>query len=355
MRALKIAVFMPTISGGGSERFAVLLSNGLAEKGNETTLITRNQQENEYELSPKVHRMILNFGSSLILNAWIFHRYIHRYSPDACIAVGLYPNWVAALANINLKTKIILTERSSPKEDSISWKSRLLRKILYRSGDAYVFQTPNARDFYCRTIRKRSIVIPNPIIEGLPMRSTDPKKEIVAVGRLEMPKNYPMLLEAFKIVNNRFPDYKLLIYGKGTYEDMLLAKVADLGLLEQVKFEGFRRNVHQCIKNSDIFVMTSDFEGMPNALMEAMAMGFPVVATDCPCGGPRMLIKDGVNGLLCPVNNSKVFAERIISLLLDSNLKKQCADNAKESMSCYSLDAIMNRWQSFLESSIEAI
>ena len=345
---MKIAILINSIVGGGSERFATLLANGLSDQGYAVSLLTGPRQPEEFELNEKVKRVELFPHQKFPVSSTILHRYLNSHAIHVCIAIGIQANLTAALANLMLKTKIVLCERNAPKEDHLSWKSKLLRKLLYRRGDAFVFQTPDAQAFYSHTIQRKGVVIPNPVKEGLPRRSEAVRKEIVAVGRLRPQKNYPLLLTAFSKVHHQHPDYHLRIFGRGSCLAELETLVQALDLHDAVTFEGFRPDVHQAISESDIFVLSSDFEGMPNALMEAMAMGFPVVSADCPCGGPRMLITDRKNGLLTKVGDADDLARALNLLIEDPDLKQKCASQASRIREAYALREILLKWEMFL-------
>ena len=349
-RKMKIAIYNTSISGGGAERFTVLLSNGLANRGYDIHLLTGALTDGEYVIDENVNRIVLHEQLNFLSNIKSLYQYLRKYHIDICIAVGIYPNLVAAAANcFPLKTRIVLCERNAPKEDHLSWKSKALRALLYWRGDAFVFQTPDARDFYSKSIQRRSIIIPNPIREGLPQRSLVHEKRIVAVGRLMPQKNYLLLLESFFFLFKENADYTLHIYGKGFLESGLRLYAEHLGIANRVFFEGFFLDVHERIKNSDIFVMSSDFEGMPNALMEAMAMGFPVISTNCPAGGPRMLIQNGVNGILVPVGDKETLANAMIYYMSNPNAKELLAQNAHKIYDMYSLSNILGKWIEFLK------
>ena len=345
MQMKTIAIYITSLVGGGSERFSVVLANGLAQKGYDIRILTGPVKEHEYAINPSVNRNVLHEKLSIINNAKTLRRYLKKEKIDICIAVGIYPNLVAALANTCLKTHVILSERNAPKEDRLSVTSRILRKLLFWRGDAFVFQTPDAKAFYSSRIQKRGVVIPNPLKENLPHRAEKHNKEIIAVGRLMPQKNYPMLLQAFSLLSKSHPEYTLRIFGRGMLLTELEAYAKELGIYDHVLFEGFAINVHEQIRESDIYVMTSNFEGLPNALMEAMAMGFPVISTDCPCGGPRMLIEHGRNGLLVPVNNSIELSKAICQFIENTEFKEQCAHEALKISEKCSLASVVVQWE----------
>lgn len=345
---MKIAIQINSIAGGGSERFAVLLANGLSDMGYDVTVLTGPKQPIEYELSQQVNRVELFHHQKFPITSFILRRYLNQHQMDVCIAIGIQANLTVALAKMRSKTKMVLCERNAPKEDHLSWKSKWLRKLLYKWGDAFVFQTQDAREYYSQDIQNRGVVIPNPVKEGLPRRHDVVRKEIVAVGRLKPQKNYPLLLKAFSKVYQQHPEYQLHIFGRGRHLAELEELASELHVSEAVVFEGFRPDVHQAIVDSDIYVLSSDYEGMPNALMEAMVMGFPVISTDCPSGGPRMLIQDGENGLLTKVGDADSLSDAMLRYIEDPELKQHCASQAMLVQQAYSISQILQRWDMFL-------
>ena len=187
------------------------------------------------------------------------------------------------------KAKIIVSERNDPRNFQGKTITKLVSRYLMSKADGFVFQTNDACDFY-KKYKDRSVVIPNPvadvpvILERLPNEQRD--KVIVTAGRLVPQKNHEMLIKAFGKIAYRFPEYKLIIYGEGELKEKLQLLSRDLSMGDRVVFPGSVNDLHEKIKNAELFVLSSDFEGMPNALMEAMAMGITCISTDY-CGGPR--------------------------------------------------------------------
>lgn len=347
---MNILIYTPVISGGGSERFAVVLSNGLAVCGHEVTLLTGMPQPNEYEVSPIVKRHCMDCTRNVIKTGWRIQKYAAQNAADVILAIGVLPNiTLGFMKSLGMKIPVVMSERNAPKQDHLSWVTKILRFLFFRFGEAYVFQTPDAMAFYSPSIQKRGIVIPNAIREGLPERTALQHKEIVAVGRLMPQKNYPMLLKAFEIVCRDNREYILRIFGQGIHEAELKRLALTLGIAERVVFEGFSPNVHEAIKDSDIYVLSSDFEGLPNALMEAMAMGFPVVSTDCPAGGPRMLINNEENGLLVPVGDEAAMAQAILRLIDDLKSKEEMGAKAKCIIETCNVASVTRKWESLLK------
>lgn len=346
---MNIAFVNESLSGGGAERATVNLANGLClREDTNVSVITGDKKDNDYELSDKVTRVCL-ITKKLIADSQTVKRYLTENNIDVVIGMGIYANFCVCLINSKrLKTKVVISERNSPKHDNISKKSKLLRFLIYRRADGYVFQTGQAREFYSKKIQERSVVIHNPVKAVLPHRTDRHNKEIVAVGRLMPQKNYDLLIRAFFEVCKKNNDYILRIFGEGKEKESLEQLCNELVIAERVRFEGFSANVHDEMKDSDIFVMSSDFEGMPNSLMEAMAMGFPVISTDCPCGGPAELIENRKNGLLTPVGDTDGMAECIMRLIADEELKENIARTAGNIRNTHSMNKIVSYWIEFL-------
>ena len=344
---MRVAFVNGSISGGGAERVTANLCNALAAEGVEIHLLTESAKEGEYPLDPGIHRAEL-LTMHLLSDVWRVRSYLQQQAIDVVVGMGIYMNLVLCLANVCLRTRVIISERNDPRHDALSWKTRLLRTLVYGRADGYVFQTAEERDYYGASIRQRSTIIGNLLRDGLPWRAEEHALALVAAGRLMPQKNYPLMLRAFQLVHARHPEYVLRIYGQGIEEPHLRALTEELGIAGQVIFEGFQLDVHRAMRDGDIFVMTSDFEGMPNALMEAMAMGFPVVSTDCYGGGPRALTQNGQCGLLAQMGDAQDIADKICWLIEHPEEKEQMGQKAKNVRERYGLESILRAWKEFL-------
>jgi len=347
----KISILLFSLAGGGSERFGTLLADGLLERKYEISIISPPREDNEYALSKTIKRYeILDANTRrYIKNSKLLVCHLKREKPDVLLAVGLSSSIIAALANNNrLETKIILMERNAPAHEKMNPIKRLLRDVLYPRGDAFVFQTEGARNYYKRIKNKKYAVIPNVVKDDLPLRETDGRNTFIAVGRLDEQKNYPMMLKAFSIFLKSFPEYTLRIYGKGICEADLKRLSLEMGIEENVSFCGFNSNWHYECRKDKIFLMSSCFEGMPNSLMEAMAMGFPVISTDCPAGGPASLIDQNVNGVLVMNNSVEEMVNAMIKVVSDDEFREALGQNARLVNKLYSGQVILDKWENFL-------
>ena len=178
-------------------------------------------------------------------------------------------------------------------------------------------------------------------------------KDIVTLGRLSEQKNHKLLISAFARVADKHQEVNLLIYGKGQLADDLSAYINESGLENRVFLMGNTTEAEKVLSEAGYFVLSSDFEGMPNALMEALAVGVPSISTDCPCGGPKTLINAGENGLLVPVNDIEALAEAMDRLLSDEELSSNLSQNAKRLALSYKTDRVFAEWKKYVESVIK--
>lgn len=343
-----IALVIHHLCGGGAERFTANLANALCKKY-KVYVVTGKNRKDEYELHPQVERADFLRLDNFIIDTIHIRKFCNEKHCNVLIGIDIYANRCVCLANVFFKPLTIISERNDPRNNDLSRKSKLFMKLLYWKADLFVFQTQEAKAFYSKSIQNRSKVIHNPVAEGLPERNSRTAKEIVTMGRLENQKDYATLIRAFYRVVQKYPEYSLKIYGCGTCKEELQGVVRELKLEKRVLFERFCDRVHEKIRFAEIFVMSSKYEGMPNALIEAMAMGFPVISTDCPCGGPRELIHDGENGILVPVGDESMMAEKIVFLIENKKIAEQMGRNAKKIKETHSVYDIAGQWEALFE------
>lgn len=307
-----ITFVMPSMETGGAERVMSILVNSAAERGFNVTLVVINRKDIYYELSKKVK---VTFLEQCIEESGLEHSNINKIKflrkefksakPDIIVSFLTKTNMFTRLASLGLGIPVVASERNDPKKECDGILKCKLRDICYVLNSGMVFQTEDAKDYFKKNIRKKAIVISNPVKEDLPeWEGVLSGENFIAVGRLEPQKNYQMMIEAFSKYVKRHPEAKLTIYGDGTQIEELTMLVKDKGLESAVTFAGVVKDVHNMTKTASVYLMSSDYEGIPNALLESMAMGMPCISTDCPCGGVRSLIKDGENGFMVPVGDS---------------------------------------------------
>ena len=174
------------------------------------------------------------------------------------------------------------------------------------------------------------------------------KKRIIAVNRITKQKNLPMLIKAFDLVKDKFPDYKLHIYGRGEAENEIRQLIAQLNLNSRVELKGFSNNIYEEIKKSRLYVISSDYEGLSNSMLEALAIGIPVIATDCPIGGAKEYITDGVNGMLVNCGDIQVLSKKIELLLMNDEMSKKFSTESIKIRKQLNPDRIVNIWEQLI-------
>jgi glycosyltransferase involved in cell wall biosynthesis len=203
------------------------------------------------------------------------------------------------------------------------------------------------QSYYPRKVQRRSVVIPNAIAENIPEPDRDAekiRKEIVGVGRFTEQKNFEILIESFAVVYREHPDYTLIIYGDGPLRKKYEDQIKRLGLSDAVRMPGYLENVNERMRYASIYVNSSNYEGISNAMLEAMAMGIPCVCTDCPVGGASLVIKNEHNGILVPIGNQKVLSEAILKLINDNTLCHRIENEAIKIRIMNSVGRIGNQW-----------
>ena len=240
-----------------------------------------------------------------------------KLCPDVIINYNLQSAYFCLTIPKKHRGKVVYSERGDPYDDEYSGILGKLRDYTIPRMDGLVFQSEGARDFFPDKVKDKSIVIHNSVNvpqDKYPIPIVR-EKRIVNVGRLHPQKNQKLLIDAFGKIASSFPEYTLDIYGDGPLKEELQKQINSLGLTERIHLNVSRKDVWQCIYTASLFVLTSDYEGMPNALMEAMALGLPCIATDCRPGGARTLIEDEVNGYVMPQGKVDVLAERMKYML----------------------------------------
>ena len=354
---MKITFFIGSLIGGGAEHVTCNMANYLVESGYDVSILTMSETDSYY-LDSRVSTTSLlkrselgNAFKSLMIRTKKLKSFLKSNDCDAYIV--MLPITIILLLAFKryISVPIIASERSFPSRNP-KWIQCLLKKLARRAS-GWVFQTPEVLEWYKPYIGKAStVIIPNAIDKELPVRedSNELERTVVSVGRLHPAKRFDNLIRAFSTISPSYPEYKLVIYGEGGKRGELENLIEELALNDRVKLPGFRTDVNKAIKNASLYVLSSDYEGMPNTLIEAMAMGLPCVATDCDGGAARFLIKDGVNGLLVQKSNLVQLAHAMSVVLNDPERAKSLGNEAKKIRERLSPDVVYNQWLTFLQS-----
>lgn len=352
----KIYFYMNNLVRGGAERVIIQLAKKFQEQGNEVLIITSFKGKDEYIIPTEINRLNLekrqDFGNRLRRNVRLIkklRRIIKKDKPDVLIGFMQEPNFRVILATLGLKTKCLISVRNDPDREYSGKLGKFIGRFVLPLADGCVFQTEEARQWFPIKLQKKSEIIYNEVGDAFFNVDYEPQKTIVTLGRLNQQKNQKMLIEAFSEIAADFPDRIVLIYGKGPLEKDLKDIIERKKLSQVIRLMGVTENVVNVLKNAEMFVLTSDYEGMPNALLEALAVGVPSIATDCPCGGPRMIIEQGENGILISPNDTKALAIQMKKILEDEALKKRLSQNAKLSAIKFKPSNVFSYWDRYID------
>lgn len=356
---MDITFFLGGLSGGGTERVVCNLANYLAKHNHKIEIVTMSDDTPSYYLADEVRRVILLYSSerkSTIQNLWLRYKRLKEYMRQSKTELYIVMLPVTIIMLLAMKkftdAPIVVSERGDPSR--LSNVKQLLLKRLINRAKGCVFQTEDAKQWYAPYIGEiKTAIIPNAINEAFlssEVESLNKKKvnKIVSVGRLTDQKNYGLLLKAFSKIHIQYPQYKLVIYGEGPRRNELLQQINEAGLGDYVDLPGYVEDIKSSIEDSKLFVMSSLYEGIPNSLIEAMAIGLPCISTDCPVGGPRSVIDDRINGLLVNNNNEEELISAISTLLSDEGLREQIGKKAVDIKKKLAPERVYGLWESFL-------
>ena len=352
---MKIVFVSQPLATGGTKRVVAALANRFYELGHEVKIIiVDNGEENSYftydEIEiisiAKPHNPVLDF----LYRAKEIRHYLKRYKPDIVLPFATQKNVSVLFAMLFTDQKIIISERNNPFRDPRSRYLRILRKLLYFTSDGFVFQTEEAKNFFSKGIQRRSCVIANPVNLSLPdVWPGKREPRIVMVNRLDIQKNIKMGIVAFAHLIKKYPQYRLEIYGRGPLESELKEYISKKKLTGKVILKGFCSNVTEQIQNAEIFMLTSDYEGMSNSLMEAMALGLVCISTDDSNGGAKSIIKDGENGVLIPVRNTKACIYALNKVVESEEFREKLSRNAVKIRNDLSIGNVAIQWLEYIK------
>ncbi|MCM1046835.1 MAG: glycosyltransferase [Clostridiales bacterium] len=361
---MKILFHINSMGRGGAEHVVSVLSHTFIQRGYEVILTTQWRSEDEYETDEQVRRIHVgltdkDINHGRLYNAWLrfvrLRKCIRAEKPDLVISFCNKANFRSAFAMFGMKTPLIISVRNDPQVDYAPYK--IPTWYMENKASGGVFQTPDAMRFFSKKFQQKSCIIFNPLSEKY-LNSEDKvshslirDNEIVTVGRISRQKNQLLLLRAFQIIAQKYPAYILKIYGvveeQDCYEE-LQRYIDSAGLENKVFFMGVTDILHEEIQNAAVFVLTSDYEGMPNALIEAMALGLPCIATDCPCGGSALLVQNEISGILVPTGQVEPLWQALDYMLSNPEKAEAMGQNAKKILAKVQPDKICDEWIKYI-------
>lgn len=360
---MRIAFHLNCLEQGGAERVVSNLSNQFAAEGHEVMVATEWEGENEFALDRRARRVHVGLtaqdeGKGRI---WKYFKRVSRLTdflaseqPDVLIAFAQKAIYRSLMAVKNVDCPVIVCVRTDPIGHYDSLMDMLQIKYLFPRAAGFVFQTNGQRDFFPQYARENSVIILNPIHQKYidePMPECR-EKVVVQSGRLVDFKNQAMLIDAFAIVHEKHPDYVLKIFGPDSFDgtrQILEQKMREHKAEGYVKLMGGSDSLEKDLKSAAVYAFSSDWEGLPNALMEAMALRMPIVATDCPCGGPATIMSHKKDGILVPIKDPGAMADGICYLIEHPEEAERMAKEAGKIAQIANAQAVYEQWRDYIE------
>lgn len=362
---MKLTCVLDSMGGGGAERVMTHLAGGLARRGHQVTVTTLDPSVPDfYPAPPGVARSVvegapggcrwyqLKRQRDRVLG---LRRRISEQKPDAVISFVDVANILTLAACRGSGLPVVACEHINPLQYRLGPHWELLRRLLYPSAACVVMLTEDTLRWARATAGARAAVaIPDPVTA--PVFSADarrpdffgPGKNLLAMGRLIPQKGFDLLLPAFAAIAGRFPDWRLTILGEGP-ERRRLEELRDrLGLGGRAALPGARPEVYDILKHTDLFVLSSRFEGFGMALAEALACGVPAVSFDCP-SGPGLIVRHGVDGLLVPPGDGRALAAALADLMADGEKRAALAARAPEAAERFGVERYLDKWEALLK------
>jgi GalNAc-alpha-(1->4)-GalNAc-alpha-(1->3)-diNAcBac-PP-undecaprenol alpha-1,4-N-acetyl-D-galactosaminyltransferase len=362
----RLTLVVPSLALGGAERVMARMANHWAARGEAVSVITLSSTATDtYPLDPAVTRVPLDLMRDsrgpiwALYNNWLrvgkVEDAIRKLRPDTVISFTDRMNVVTLAACRSLGVDTVISERIDPSQQPVGWYWSKLRRWGYPFARALVVQTQAVRSQLQPMMRGRPIyVIPNAVdapanelIAREPRKSMDGSLRLAAMGRLAYQKGFDFLIDAFARAAEGQPNWSLEILGEGPERRRLEEQIHARGLEPRVRLHGWISDPATVLRTCDAFVLSSRFEGFPNALLEAMALGLPAISFDCP-SGPADIIRHEVDGLLVPAGDVPALATAIRRLLADEQLRSRLGAEATGVVERFSSARYFARWDAIL-------
>ncbi len=355
-----IVLYIGSMQKGGAQRVMSVLAKHLSEQGHNIIMINDIKpvaDKPEYDLPDTIERIYLDASESVGIRknaARItrLQRTLRQIKPDCVLSFEGPPNIRMLVASIGLKCRKIVSVRNDPYFEYGHGIRRVIANCIFLLADKCIFQTQDASNYFVKRIRNSGSILFNPVGESFyNYKWYGDSNTVVMVGRLEKQKNIGMALKAIKTVKERINNIRLRVFGEGTQREALIQLVKELQLEENVEFCGLVDNVAEELSRAKCYIMTSDYEGMPNALMEAITIGIPAISTDCPCGGPKSVMIDergACAGILVKCNDSVALADSVCDIITNPDIQQTIHLREKERSKAFKSEIILAEWDRIL-------
>ncbi|MCR4789339.1 MAG: glycosyltransferase [Lachnospiraceae bacterium] len=356
---MKLAIYISGMRKGGTERKVANLANYMSEKGHDVVLVNAYRFDDEFAVNESVKRLtcepdatelpgsrIGNYRArfNALKDIWLKER------PDAILSFIGKTNIMTLLTSKGLGIPVAVGVAGDPNEEYYSPVLKFLARNLFKRADAVILQTKRSMSFFPEKVRNKAVIMRNPVSADFDIDRYEGERDktVVTLGRIDENKNHSLIIDAFAEIADKYPEWKVIIYGEGPLKETLEDRVKGLGLSDKILFPGYTNDVVGVLKKAGVFVLSSNTEGSPNALIEAMMLGVPVISTDCPCGGPGELIRDGENGLLIPVNDRAKMQESLQKIFDNCHFSDQIGRKSSATRDIYSPKKVFGAWEELL-------
>ena len=337
-----------SLYGGGAQKVCCNLASVLAGKYHVIIAYT-NETDRQYPVDPRCELVRIPWGRHVrgriakkVAGGLQGVSFCRRLKKERHIDISV--SFLITMNQVNVLSRcgdrVITSERANPRiyQPEQFWKTR----IIYALSDHVVFQSEKIRNFYGKKTQAHSSIIWNPVMVFC-TADAERRKRIVALGRLTEQKNYAMLIRSFSEFHKRYPDYTLSIYGDGVQRQMLQNLIESMGMQGSIFLEGNHQDVHRRIRDAEMFVLSSNFEGLSNALLECMTMGIACISTRCE--GSEDVIRDRENGLLTDIGNEQQLTEAMLCLAADPSFRIKLEKQAVRDSDAFRLETIAAQWE----------
>jgi glycosyltransferase involved in cell wall biosynthesis len=348
---MNIVFVLASLGSGGAERVVSLLANKMVERGHQVEIICLKFNDVYYQTDSRVKvTLAMRQTKNRFTEIFWLRKYLKQQKPDVVIPFteGVYCFTILSLLGTGIP--IIASERLDPA--AMSTTRKVLKRLLLPYADWLVVQTQSIKEYFPKSIQKKTSIIYNPVndsvfnLPSLQGRAGERLNRIISVGRLYPQKNQEMMIRAFAKIADNFPDWQLVIFGEGPLRAELEFLVSSFKLQDRVLLPGRTEYVIEELRKSNIFCMSSDYEGMSNSMIEAICVGLPIVTTDV--SGVKELVENGKNGVVVPCGDVDKLGKTFSELMSNERLMEEYSRNNYSKKELFRIDTIVNQWEQLL-------